>query len=1365
MKVFTRRSTTTAVAVGIDQDSFLIGKDGLSDGSAVGEEEGVGAGNVEINSGLAGSIVLQPTAAAAAAAPEQSVEDDDDLEGEVVEVNGEAATEKYTAERKKGILTTRPDTPHIGRNPKSKHHHHRGQLGGQHGKKKGVVHRHRIPGGRGDKKHRYVGNKDRKHGHMRHEKHRHQGGGQGQDSKKPPRVRTLIIDKIKCHRRRTSSPPHVHHEESLLRNFDNNDGDDDGLGGRPNALNTHKRAKQKYVFMSSPCSNYLPPSCPNENQDALVRPLASIDESLEYEVVDHDEEVDGEGDSEEEEEDDGGDDEDEDDYEDVDESAVDGRLEASDNDATKTTLPLNCGYENNSVYTCSAIMALPVKKSACESDRICLETPTGPTCTPPACICEDDATHCGSTFDAACALKSDTLYKCTNGGLSSVAKDCALTGICSANIVLDSGGKIGPRTLDICVCASTFDAPCNYDSKALLICGDLGDVPIIQENCIASCEVKIGPDACAFDECRYEKQTIYTCKANQSLPQKTVLGTCSANVVDPPEAFEAVVDNFCIDKYKCTVAGTTVCASTFDASCNYKTKNLMACNNINDTPTLKKSCTASCTAQVGPDVCALDPCACTKAGDTCGSAFPDTCNYEKNSHLYKCVKGALPTPIKDCGTGTCSASVVEGASVDFSAMANDICIDQCACKEAGVGVYGSVFNSIYAYNSKALMNCAKVGDVPTVKETCTLSCTVQAGQDVCACTTTGDTCGTAFPANCNLKTTTIYNCAAVEAIPVKKFNCLGNAICFVQPIGPKCTLPECISKDDNKHCGSAFFGACNMVSNTLYNCAMGALPTVVKDCSPGVCSGNIVSDVTAETADTNGTVVAAHKPKDFTAMAGDEFCIDECAFKESEALVCGSSFDAICNYNASALMSCENTGDMPVLMNVCTTECTRKDITSECNLDPCACIVAGDTCGGLLPANCGYDPTIVYSCAGPGAAPVNKLECKSGSTCTTSAAGPTCRSLDCICKDNGHHCGSQFPSSCEYSENTLYRCTMGLVPADEKDCEMESYDNKTLMSCGNQGDVPVVSETCTSYCDVISSAPDVCTFDPCACRRVGDTCGKSFPANCGYLPDSLYTCATNRTLPAKKSACQSFETCHTVPGGVDVCLANKVCDCVGTGTIVEVKPVSSRGDFIQFIQDNIGSFPVVGPLIITLLLAGLKSLVIDLQTGLATSIGGTVAFLYGILQMLNIVSPANQTNPIRDYLLRLLGLLDIPTECGGGGTLTLSPLIDGLFTALTAGASVAIYASYTALNAALTTLDYVPYIGTIMAPFRYMLEAVKQIADCLSTGTATTTTGAIAVGKLELERDGEGKVGLLGDDGQDQQPLVIEQLERMLVEV
>ncbi|KAG0273738.1 hypothetical protein BGZ97_010645, partial [Linnemannia gamsii] len=152
------------------------------------------------------------------------------------------------------------------------------------------------------------------------------------------------------------------------------------------------------------------------------------------------------------------------------------------------------------------------------------------------------------------------------------------------------------------------------------------------------------------------------------------------------------------------------------------------------------------------------------------------------------------------------------------------------------------------------------------------------------------------------------------------------------------------------------------------------------------------------------------------------------------------------------------------------------------------------------------------------------------------------------------------------------------------------------------------------------------------------------------------------------------------------------------------------GDFIQFIQDSIGSFPVVGPLIINPLLDALKAL-----------------------------SPADQTNSIRDYLLRLVGLLDIPTECGGGGSsctgliqivrmlgqavinlvsqipfvgymigVTLNPLLNGLMTALTTGTADAITSSYNALSSALSVVGIMPYFGTIAVPFRYMLDAVKQ---------------------------------------------------------
>ncbi|KAF9979814.1 hypothetical protein BGZ75_009186, partial [Mortierella antarctica] len=54
-----------------------------------------------------------------------------------------------------------------------------------------------------------------------------------------------------------------------------------------------------------------------------------------------------------------------------------------------------------------------------------------------------------------------------------------------------------------------------------------------------------------------------------------------------------------------------------------------------------------------------------------------------NNTLYKCTNGSLPAPTQDCGPGICSANIVAGTSA-FQAMVDDKCVDQCACKIAGV---------------------------------------------------------------------------------------------------------------------------------------------------------------------------------------------------------------------------------------------------------------------------------------------------------------------------------------------------------------------------------------------------------------------------------------------------------------------------------------------------------------------------------------------------------------------------------------------------------------------------------------------------------------------------------------------------------
>lgn len=222
------------------------------------------------------------------------------------------------------------------------------------------------------------------------------------------------------------------------------------------------------------------------------------------------------------------------------------------------------------------------------------------------------------------------------------------------------------------------------------------------------------------------------------------------------------------------------------------------------------------------------------------------------------------------------------------------------------------------------------------------------------------------------------------------------------------------------------------------------------------------------------------------------------------------------------------------------------------------------------------------------------------------------------------------------------------------------------------------------------------------------------------------------------------------------------------------------GDFIQFFQDNLGSIPVVGPLIINPLLVLLKAYVIDLQRSGATAVGGIASVFYGILQMIKIVSPGDQTNPIRDYILRLVGLLDVPTECAGGVSpctgliqivmmlgeavinlisqipvvgymigVTLNPILDGLLKALTSGTSAVINTSYNALNSALKVVEIMPFFGNIATPFRYLLDATKVIVDCMTTGSSSTTSFQVEEGAVEKMEKVE----------------IIEQPEKMLAKV
>ena len=101
------------------------------------------------------------------------------------------------------------------------------------------------------------------------------------------------------------------------------------------------------------------------------------------------------------------------------------------------------------------------------------------------------------------------------------------------------------------------------------------------------------------------------------------------------------------------------------------------------------------------------------------------------------------------------------------------------------------------------------------------------------------------------------------------------------------------------------------------------------------------------------------------------------------------------------------------------------------------------------------------------------------------------------------------------------------------------------MSCGAVGDVPTVTETCTSACQVKDGA-DGCALDPCACTSTGDFCGGTLPLNCGYDPKAIYTCLSNGTIAQEKQACPSSQVCFSAAAG-PICTPQE-CICSDNST-------------------------------------------------------------------------------------------------------------------------------------------------------------------------------------------------------------------------
>ncbi|KAG0275471.1 hypothetical protein BGZ96_003774 [Linnemannia gamsii] len=964
-----------------------------------------------------------------------------------------------------------------------------------------------------------------------------------------------------------------------------------------------------------------------------------------------------------------------------------------------------------------------------------------------------------------------------------LVKDCD-PGTCSRNAytassVDDPGVYGGPefrplsddKCLDLCackesnvsVCASAFDQSCNYGSKSLMACGNEGEVPTVKEECSVSCTKQLGPDVCTFDPCA------------------------------------------------CTKTGDAG-GSTLPPNCGYEKDSVYTCSTINALPKKKSACEsgkACLEIPTGPTFTPPD-CICKDDGSRCGSTFVDACNLQKNA-LYKCKNGAVPSMDKDCGTGTCSANVVKGTA-EFRAAADDTCIDQCACKEANVPVCASVFDPVCNYGDKSLMACGNVGDVPTIKDACTLSCTKQAGPDVCtldpcACSRVGDTCGRAFPANCGYLTDSLYTCAASRTLPVKKSDCQSSEICQTVPGGvdvcvandicdcvgtgtvctdrfpAKCAKPAnsvvtcpvgtvtacpngcaaaqckaagCNCIDNSDRCGASFSPACNLMPNALYMCVNGQAPVLKSDCGTQAC----------------------------VKSSGNAVCQDPCKCRGLSS-VCGSAYPTSCSLLKDTLYNCTEIGVAPVVASACAAGCYASQPNASCKKE-CATTVTAATAQitkviaamtAMIPSN--NITKVVYP---PLIAVLNDVAANltrakddlKALALIASTSGQTVESaLQLLTTANAEFKSLNFSISMALNNSLpdLQASVQNVVTCagiSMSDCSgVLSLYNKIAADANTkatQTPANVTKDMTTQLANITSAlANTLTTGNTTTLRATGQALGALIGKTSGNAVkygDFSYSIIFMYDAYGQALKCKGLN---------ETLFADKC----GTDRMQGV-----LSDFIQFLQDNIGAIPFVGPLIITPLLVVLKAAVIDLQQGVATAVGGVASLLHGILQIVNIVSPGDQTNVVRDYIVRLVGLLDIPTECASGVSpctgliqivrmlgqavvnlisqipvfgymigVTLNPILDGLLKALTAGTSSVITTSYNALSGALSVVEILPFFGNIAVPFRYLLDATKAVVDCMTKGASTTSHFEVEKGAVVEKIE------------------IVEQPEKMLAEV
>ncbi|KAF9931401.1 hypothetical protein BGZ67_005314 [Mortierella alpina] len=767
-----------------------------------------------------------------------------------------------------------------------------------------------------------------------------------------------------------------------------------------------------------------------------------------------------------------------------------------------SAFPKKCGLTSGALYVC------PDKG---EPPKFLEDNSEDCTTEEDDCLCTNTG-DCISSFLASCGLKASALYTCSAKGERPVFKQECPSGQCPAN-----AHECGAVPKCVCtekgdVCGSNFANDCDLKPNSIYSCAGKGERPVFKEECPS-------------DPCRRSTNTCVParnclCKEEGTVRVLKVHGIAypifeAKTKVLPPAILTHVsasrlgrfVDHPSQDNADTIVSlFTSICGSSFDATCKFDLDTIYYCSKTGDLPVAIEKCKVGTCSGNGHNCERPFTCRCKAKGTPCGSEFPAECLLDPDTK-YQCGEaGDRPLPIAKFPPGGCNEIV------------DPFTNDPCKCFRNGT-ICGSLI---------VKDGCTRIPIIATSIYECVNSKDpIEVNQclppKVCTQTSEGATCNET-PCTCSSEGAKICGAAADPTCgldPKSTYLCTGGSFVQNNTCTTACdyTKGECFDKckcpAGGLVCGSTFPG-CGLNNQSLYSCVKGRKPVLLRECKPGQCISGPVPPITFA------------YPGPVSGEYQDTCGPNPCYCDPGEQLVCDSMFQEDCKLQKGSVLSCPGTGGKPVPVETCDPSvCTNINGAAQCEPSPCNCIDAGSYCGSSFPEVCHFPPNSVYSCLKAGSKPILATSCDP-QQCISNGKNAECTKDLCKCAaTNATVCASSFPISCRLKTDVVY-------------------------SCPTIGEYPDEVAVCTPEKCVVVDAVGQCDKNPCLCNSaINRLCGSEFPEKCGYVVTAIYSCPAALVKPVLIEECpsglvcaneQSGPTCHS-----DLChchssdIGNNIC--------------------------------------------------------------------------------------------------------------------------------------------------------------------------------------------------------------------------------